>query len=51
MDKLGINLSPQGYNYNVFSLVDKPGIHEIWTFKLNLTMKININQSSNRQGA
>ena len=54
-------LSPQGYyifslvnqpgNISslymaiIVSLVDKPGIHEIWTSKLNLTMKININQS------
>ena len=29
MDKPGINLSPHGYY--VFSLVDKSGIHEIWT--------------------
>ena len=25
----------------VFTLVERPGIHEIWTFKLNLTKKIN----------
>ena len=38
VDKLDIKLFPQ--DYNVFSLVDKPGIHEIRTFKLNLTTKI-----------
>ena len=39
-------LSPHGYY--VVSLGDKPGIHVI-CFKLNLTMKININQSQNNR--
>ena len=33
-------LSPHCYYRYVISLVYKPGIHEIWNFKLNLTMKI-----------
>ena len=36
-------LSPHSYVF--FFLVDKSGIHKFWTFKLNLTMKINFNQS------
>ena len=44
MDKPDIKLSSHGLY--VVSLVDKLGIHNIRTFKLNLTMKININQSN-----
>ena len=44
VDKPGIKLSP--HDYYVFSLVDKPSIHDIWNFKLNLTMKLNINQNN-----
>ena len=42
MDKPGNKLSL--HDCYVFSLLDKPGIHEIWTFMLNLTIMININQ-------
>ena len=41
-------LSPHGYYVlslvYVFTLVAKSSIHKIWTFKLNLTTYININQ-------
>ena len=33
----------------VRSVIDKTGIHEIWIFKLNFTMKINTNQSAKQQ--
>ena len=37
------------YYMYVFSQVDEPGIHEIWIFKWNLNMKININESPNKR--
>ena len=49
VDKPAIKLSPHGYY--VFSLVDKPCIHEIWSSKLNLTMKMTINQSPKLLGS
>ena len=39
------------HGHYVFSLVDKPGIHEIWNLTLNFTMKININQSPKQHGS
>ena len=41
-----VKLSPCGY-YVVY-LVDKPSIHEIWSVKLILTLRININQSQTK---
>ena len=45
VDQPGIKLSLHGYHIYIVSPLDKPGIREIWSFKLNLATKINISLS------
>ena len=48
INKAGIKLALHGYYVDF--LVDKPVIHVIYNFTLNLTMKINFDQITKQKG-